>query len=1245
MYTTINLLGYQIVEELYAGTRTLVYRGMRESDQQPVVIKLLRNEYPSFNELVQFRNQYTIAKNLNCPNIISTYSLEAYHNSYALIMEDFGGISLRQWTDKESGLCLEDFLQIAIDLCHTLNILYRERIIHKDIKPANILINPETKQIKLIDFSIASLLPRETQEIQNANSLEGTLAYLSPEQTGRMNRGIDYRSDFYSLGVTFYELLTGQLPFISHDPMELVHCHLAKTPTPVHEVNPNIPLVLSEIISKLMAKNAEDRYQSALGIQHDLELCWEQLQETGQITDFAIGQRDISDRFTIPEKLYGREREVNQLLEAFDRVATGSTEMMLVAGFSGIGKTAIINEVHKPITKQRGYFIKGKYDQFQRNIPFSAFVQAFRELMGQLLSESDAQLQIWKAKILGVVGDNGQVLVDVIPELELIIGKQPIATELSGTAAQNRFNLLIQNFVKVFADEAHPLVMFIDDLQWADSASLNLLQLLMQGTQYLLILGAYRDNEVSPSHPFMLTVDEMSKTRAVMNTITLQPLSLLDTNYLVANTLNCDLLIAQPLTELIYQKTIGNPFFATQFLKALHEERQITFNFDSYYWQCDISQIRALALTDDVVEFMALQLQKLPSLTQNVLKLAACIGAQFDLQTLAIISEQSAEVAAAALWRALQDGLVIPNTESYKFFIQANGRQGSEVVANPTYRFLHDRIQQAAYSLIPIEQKQSTHLKIGQLLLLNTPEEQLNSHIFNIVNHLNIGIEKIHLQDERHELIKLNLMAGQKAKISTAYNLAFQYLQQAIKLLDMQELDYWHFYHEFTLLVYEAATEFAYLIGDFAYMEYWGNQVLFNAQTIFEKIRVYEIKILSKVTQRQLQDAIAIGLEVIGALGIHISNPPTDGDLQQERLVISELISTLDISALQDLPVMTDVMANAVLRIANVISVPCYLTSAQLFQFIVLTQVRLSILYGNAPISVIAYARYGIVLCGVMQEITNGYQFGNLALALLDKFKDKDINSRTLLIVGALTLPWKAHLKDGFPLLQAGYEDGLAVGNLEPAALSHYYESQNRYISGQELTDLQSKLAIHSEHIRQINQEVHLNYNEMLHQVVLNLLGKSDNPTQIIGTCFNENDILSSFQENKNAFALCNLYIHKAILCYWFEQVDQSINHLAIAKDYLRGVTSQVVVPLLYFYDALAKLSFYPRCDPTRQTEFLEQIAVNQEKLKQWADHAPMNFQHKVDLVEAEKCRVLGQRAEAIDLYDKAIAGAKANQS
>jgi len=444
-----DILGYAIVEQLYLGSRTAVYRAVQIAQQRPVVIKVLRREYPSFGELVQFRNQYAIAKKLPIPGIVQPLSLESFGSGYALVMEDSGGVALGKYL-KQKPLALVEVLAIALQLTDILHHLCQHRVVHKDLKPANILIHPDSKQVQLIDFSIASLLDKETQEIQSPNTLEGTLAYLSPEQTGRMNRGIDYRADFYALGVTLYELLTGTLPFTSDDPLELMHCHIAKVPVPVNQVKPAVPVIVAAIVTKLMAKNAEDRYQSALGLKHDLEQCLRQWKTTGEIVEFELGQRDLSDRFLIPEKLYGRQAEVKALLAAFDRVANGASELMLITGFSGIGKTAVVNEVHKPIVQQRGYFIKGKFDQFNRNIPLSAFVQALRDLMGQILSEPDEQLAQWQAKILTVLGESGQVLMDVIPELEQIIGKQPSAPELSGSAAQNRFNLLFQKFIEVF---------------------------------------------------------------------------------------------------------------------------------------------------------------------------------------------------------------------------------------------------------------------------------------------------------------------------------------------------------------------------------------------------------------------------------------------------------------------------------------------------------------------------------------------------------------------------------------------------------------------------------------------------------------------------------------------------------------------------------------------------------------------------------------------------------------------------
>ncbi|WP_445626396.1 ATP-binding protein [Nostoc sp. DSM 114167] len=1246
--TFVNIPGYKVNEELYNGSRTLVYRGYRESDSLPVTIKLLKNPYPSFGELLSFRNQYAIAKNLNSPLIVQSYSLQPYQNGYALVME-FGGISLKEWLLSQSRQSLQEFLEIAIALCDTLNLLYRERIIHKDIKPSNILINPQTKQVKLIDFSIASLLPRETQTFVNLNVLEGTLAYISPEQTGRMNRGIDYRTDFYSLGVTFYELLKGELPFQSNDPMELVHSHIAKLPEKLTSKSEReIPQVLDDIVMKLMAKNVEDRYQSALGLKFDLENCLHQLQVSGKIESFEIASRDVCDRFIIPDKLYGRESEAATLLQAFDRVANPpesghrGVEMMLVAGFSGIGKTAVVNEVHKPIVRQRGYFIKGKYDQFKRNIPLSAFVQAFRDLMSQLLSETDIQLMQWKEKVLSALGENGQVLIDVIPELEQIIGKQPPVAELGGSAAQNRFNLLFVKFIAVFATAEHPLVMFVDDLQWADSASLNLIQVLMSQSEvgYLFIIGAYRDNEVSKAHPLMLMLEEIEKAEAIVNTLTLNPLSQTHLNDLITDTLSCSPITALPLTELVYQKTKGNPFFATQFLKALHEEGYITFDFNGGHWQCDIAVVKTLALTDDVVEFMAMQLQKLPDETQNVLKLAACIGAQFDLATLAIVSQQSEIDTAAALWKALQEGLILPIGDVYKFYVGQETLAGtSENQLIVTYKFLHDRVQQAAYSLIHDDQKQTTHYKIGQLLLQQISAQAREDQIFEIVNQLNYGTALISEQTQRNELAQLNLIASRKAKNSTAYQAANEYATVGLSLLGENT---WQQQYEMTLALHELAAEVALLNGNFEVMEQFIDTVIEQAHSLLEKVNVYCIRIQSQIFQGKLTCAIAIAQPVLQQLGVTFPQTPTPSDWQQEIQEIEELIGDRQIADLVNLPQMQDAEKLAILKIANIISPAAYLTGSPLYPLLNTLSVKLSIQYGNTSTSTFGYANYGNILCNFFQIVDTGTQFGSLALQVISKLDAKATKTEVLMILGIFIIHRKSHIQETLPLLQEGYTSALEFGNLVLAGYNGHTFCLNSFWCNQPLATLEQDISAYCHSLMQINQSTTANYCRIYWQPVLNLLGFAEHTTLLSGKALEETEFLQQLQSANDGYGLYIFHLYKLMLCLLFGEIEPAKNHAIEVKRYFMAGAGLVSEPVFYLYDSLLTLAqLNPELDATSAA--LQSVIENQTLLQQWAHYAPMNHQHKVDLVEAEKYRVLGKNYEAGDYYDRAISLAKAN--
>ncbi|MEM7714635.1 MAG: AAA family ATPase [Cyanobacteria bacterium P01_A01_bin.68] len=1240
--------GYHLDEELYNGLRTLVYRGIRKRDQKTVVIKLLKNLYPSFNELLQFRNQYTIVKDLDIPGIICAYSLEAYQNSYALVMEDFGGISLREYIQTTNTISTEDILAIALRITDILHNLHQNRVIHKDIKPANILINPQTCEIRLIDFSIASLLPKETQSIKNPNSLEGTLAYISPEQTGRMNRGIDYRSDFYSLGVTLFELITGELPFKSDDAMELVHCHIAKQLPGMTKPHPNpflvsareqeIPQVLSDIVMKLMAKNTEDRYQSALGLKYDLEVCLKQLQETGNIQNFEIARRDICDRFIIPEKLYGRETEVQELLAAFDRVTNNQTELILVAGFSGIGKTAIVNEVHKPIIRQRGYFIKGKFDQFNRNIPFSAFVQAFRNLMGQLLSETDTQLSSWKHKILQALGENGQVIIDVIPELEQIIGKQPPVAELSGTAAQNRFNLLFQKFIQVFTTKEHPLVIFLDDLQWADSASLKFMQLLMSESEsnYLLVIGAYRDNEVFSAHPLMLTLEEISKAEAIINTITLAPLNEASLNQLVSDTLNCDLEISKPLTQLLYQKTKGNPFFSTQFFRYLYKDGLIKFDFDTSSWECDISAVKALATTSDVVEFMALQLQKLPEATQNVLKLAACIGNQFDLNILSIASEQSENDTANALWVALQEGLVLPTNEIYKFFQEQELNQvDCSFTLSVSYRFLHDRVQQAAYFLIPENFKQITRLKIGQLLLSNTPEEKLEENIFDIVNQLNYGVDLLTKDNQRNELARLNLIAGSKAKSSTAYNAAVDYLERALKLLCS---DSWVNNYEISAVINTELLEAEYLNSKFEQANTRAEKIIPQLQSVIEKVKIYEIQIQFYIVQAHEIIAISKAITALEMLGINLPSERSEiiANTQELQQLLTEEIENVE--SLVDLPIMSDSSKLAAMRILTNVTPALLHADPILLPLVVFKMVKIIINFGNCPQAAFAYAWYGALSCGRYLNFDLGYQFGKLAVKVLNLVYTPELEVKVINLFNVFVRHWKEPLKATLNPLKDSVQGGIETGNIEFSFYNVLQYCSYLFFAGEPLEEVRHKQETYLAAMQEFKLELHSYIHKIWMQLIQNLHNKSDNYKEIVVYNSEQEDLLPIWKEKHN-FQLCfYLYCSRTINLYFYGNYDEAIKAAVAGEEYAKSVTGMLYVVEHNFYYSLALLAL------ATGDNYIQKIEINQEKLRLWASHAPMNFQHKFNLVEAEKYRILDEKIKAIELYDKAISGAKENE-
>ncbi len=923
-----------------------------------------------------------------------------------------------------------------------------------------------------------------------------------------MNRLLDYRTDFYSLGVTFYELLTGHLPFPTTDIFELVHCHIAKQPPLPHKFNAAIPKPVSDIILKLMAKNAEDRYQSAWGIKADLEICANQLAEIGQISSIQLALQDVSGQFQIPQKLYGRDNEVAMLLAAFDRVACPESnrvaalpnnsettsqreqagnskfqvEMMLVSGYAGIGKSALVQEIYKPITQKRGYFISGKFDQFQRNIPYSAIADALQKLVQQLLSEPDEQVQQWRSRLLTALGSNGQLIVDVIPELELIVGRQPPLPEVGSTEAQNRFNLIFQKFIRACCSYEHPLVIFLDDLQWVDSATLKLIELILsdRATQSLLLIGAYRDNEVTQAHPLLATVEKLKQEEVAINQLTLAPLGLGAVAQLTGETLHTSTESITPLAELVWRKANGNPYFTNEFLKTLYTEDLIVFNVNQQRWQWDVAQIKAKNITDNVVQLMIGKLKQLPEQTQWILRLAACVGAEFDLAALSAICERSVAEIFAELTTAIQSELILATSELDENLLIQN------------YKFSHDRVQQAAYTLIDEEQLQTVHLQIGYCLLKSNEAETSSTNLFEVVDHLNLGRDLVTDQQERDKIARLNLIAGQKAKKASAHSAALQYLTIGIELLPA---DSWQFQYALTLALHEEATEAAYLSGDIQQMEQRASIVLKYANTVLDKIKVYETKIQTCMVKYRQTEAIKIGLEVLGLLGISLLETPTEVDVQRHLKEKVDYFNTINTENLLELPFMREPDKLAVMQILSSLVSAAFQAAPSLLPLIVLEQINLSVKYGNTSFSSFAYATYGgIILNGIMQDFERAYQFGKLALSLTERLDCKKLQPKVIEMVAAHLTHCKAHIRQTLPLLQEAYETGLETGDIEFSMYAAGFSCVYSYLAGLELTKVISASRIYSDVFAQFKQESLLIYFRRSQQVIFNLLEQVENP-------------------------------------------------------------------------------------------------------------------------------------------------------
>lgn len=1228
---TYTLPGFTLNELLYLSKTTAIHRAIRESDHLPVILKTLIEEYPSSLMVAKLIHEKNILQNIT-QKIDDRYLDFIQHiNFKTLVLHDHGDESLDIYASKNYP-SLQQLLTIFINISENLNLIHQAGIIHKDIKPQNILIDSETLETRIIDFGIATQLPKEIQEIKSPNVLEGSLSYIAPEQTGRLNRSVDYRSDLYSLGVLMYELCAHQLPFESSDPMEFIYYHIAKIPRPPKEINTSLPKVLSDIIMKLLSKNAEDRYQSDYGLKFDLEKCLDQ-ELAGIHEEFPIAQKDVSIKFQIPSKVYGRERELELLLNNFEKICQGYSRLVLITGYSGIGKSALVQEIHRPIVKNHGYFITGKFDQFQKEKPYHAFIQVFTQIAKQILTEDKQSLQTWKKNLLEALGQNGKVITEMVPEMELIIGSQPPLPTLGIQENQNRFILVLQNFIRSLASKEFPLTIFIDDLQWADLPSLNLLDTILsnQDIRYLLIIGAYRNNEVTVGHRLEQALSLMQTKGISINTISLLPLTLQVVTEIIADTLHTTLNEVVPLAHLCYEKTQGNPFFLDQFLLTLYQEKLIFANVQTGQWNWNLEEIKNKNVTDNVLELMIEKIKKFNSDTQELLELAACIGNTFDLQTLAIVYQKSPQETNETLWPVLQEGLILPTSENYKFAEIEN--------ISISYRFLHDRVQQAAHSLIEEERKKIISLKIARLLYKNPTFQNLNELIFNIVNHYNFAIDLITEPEEKYELVKLNLLAGKKAKSSNVYALAFEYLDLGTSLLEKNS---WETDYQLTLELFVEKVEAAYLCNKYELIDESAAIILHHIHSPLDKIRVVSIKILKHAVKGDIKAAINEGIEYCHELGVNLPKETHFlGFLYQfTRTRLMLLHATVE--SIANLPMMTDPYKIAALRTCTMISASVYRYSPQLSLHITTICVQLSHKYGNSETSPFFYICQGLALCGVFRNIPAGYTLGQTAVKLLEILPHiKSIAPRVLFLFSYFIGHWKMHLKDVRVYSDLAVQKGLEVGDIEYVFYVILSDLSFDFFLGTPLDLLEKKIAEGLKFAEKFQQLSMWRAMITTYNPVLRLQNKVNCPPDIPENEFKLGNLLEIFTEEKTYMSANLIYLNQMMLHYLFYEYLEAFEYAKNGRPTVP--VSFLSEPIFYYYDSLIRLAVYPKLSPQEQKESLSLIQKNQKLMAYWAQNAPMNHQHRYHLVEAERARLANKRALAVENYELAISCANEN--
>lgn len=1218
------------LDRIHSGSRHTLYRGCVAGT--PIVVKAISAELPRDAAIASLRHEYELLHELRLPGIITVLGISPAGNGLALFMEDAGETNLAALL-RSRPLPIADFLNIAVQLADAVGRLHAVQIVHRDIHPGNIVWNSEREVTTLCDFAVARTFPALTIERPTSRHFDGALSYMSPEQTGRTGRSVDWRTDLYSLGATLYEMLTGTPPFAQGDAVALAHAQIARQARPPHEANAQVPLALSGIVLKLLDKEPEQRYQSANALAEDLREARKQWLQSATIEPFPLASREVPRGLNIPDKLYGRDEELRSLGDAFERTRAGGRQLMLVTGGPGIGKSALVDRLRPAISDGHGYYAAGKFDQLQRSVPFSGLAQALQSLIQQLLTEPEPSVDAWRHRIEEAVAPNGQLLIAIAPELERLLGPQPPVPEAGPVESRNRFHSVLTRFLRVFAHPEHPFVLFLDDLQWVDAASLQLLEQWVSdaASHHLLVIGAYRDNEVGPSHPLTLCLAKLKETGGDIHAIHLKPLGLNAVAQLAAETFGEDATRMQFLADLIIRKSAGNPFFVRRLLRLMHGQGLFRFLPDSHHWGWDESEIERAPISDNVLDLMVLAIDQLPAQTRRLLEIGACIGHEFELGTLTELTDLSLKAVTEQLWPAIEDGLLVSASEARKPGRNVESPDRVTGSASAALQFAHDRVQQAAYGRLSEPGRQALHRAIGRRLL-DEAGDNFDERLFEIVDQLDLGQAHVVEDAERRSLVQLNLAAGRKAKASAAYRAAFEYLTVAMRNLGAEA---WIDSPDLAFTVHRELAESAYLAGEHATAEKLVEATLEHAHSKVAKADLYGLRVLAATVASDWPRALYWGREGLSVFGLEWPQDGLADAIQAEVAAVMKNFARLKIEEFVNEPELKEEEIRAGMRLLALLGAPAYFSGAEELTFLFARAVNLSLMHGPSPYSAFGFVLYGGIHNALTGQYDVGYAFGKLALALAHRFRNRAEECRTLEVYGVLVHHWKAPLRDGLPLLKEGFRAGVESGETAFAAFSLNAFLINALPSGMRLTDLLDEAAVALDFAIAQKNRTSVEMARVHRQIARALTGATSRLDVFDDADFVEAHFLNEASSHETA--LGHYWVAKLQTAYLAGNYESALECSREAeRRILKGILGMITSAEHVFYTALA-IAAAASLSPGESSSLLDQLRILHGKLVNWAEHCPQNFAHKASLVGAEIARLERKPGDALVLYRAAI--------